>query len=722
MSTVDRIPAAQAKPTLTITHAHETGTVIDGTSKGDGVWEIVKPLGWRFSRHVGIYVRGSRDKDANRALIRRTVEALTAAGYPTTDSIDNDPRPAAVRRADAAARAADRADRFEDRAERAAGESVARRDASRRITDGIPFGQPVQPPGHHSRNAHLNALDRSQRHQQKSWEAADKAQSYAERAAGVRAHADYRDNPRAIMRRIERLETDRRAYARELEGYTREFKRNDGSVYSRDVSPAATGDRAEDLTRWDARDAEEIEHLRGYLAELAASGEFTAWGEEDFRPGDLANVGGRWCEVARVNRKSVSVRNRFDWSGDRAQPVKFDEIHGRRRDGMQWDGPDREPWPAALADQCARWRAIERRAEISDRRYDAETRHARYATRIVHGLDLGVSAREVLTIANTAGSRRVLYPAYLAVFDRLEAGETVPAIVADVEPLTGAPVWRIPTDRETVTVRAGRSWPMSADMQFVGPGDLIVGRRDSGGFGQGKPRLIREFCGPVASVSDVLNRREAGEWVTITLTDGTARECKAGEWYEVHPAGTWETDTDSSTPDAEPVEDDSRPTDADQRRAAVETTMKAEHVAAMEGIAVGLDRTADRLTRDAAAASSDPDRAGLIAGQYFTGEALATACLAEAREIHGQASGIRREHDPDSDGCSVWASSGGRPVLVAEVTRVDLTGPAPAGATVADPEATPVLVSRDSVNHEYATAERAAPTPVDAFVSGWAAL
>lgn len=768
MSTSDHTHAAQGKPTLTVTHTHETGTVIEGTSKGDGVWEIVKPLGWRFSRHVGIYVRGSRDKDANRALIRRTVEALTAAEYPTTDSIDNDPRPAAVRRADAAERADDRADRLDARAERAAGEAVARRDASRRITDGIPFGQPVQPVGHHSRNAHLNALDRSQRHQEKSWEAADKARRAADGAAAVRSHASYRNNPRAIMRRIEKLETDRRAYARKLEGYTREQKNGRGEVIYRDTFQAATGDRAEDLTRWDARDAEEIEHLRGYLAELSASGEFTAWTPADFQAGDLANVGGDWYTVTRINRKSVSVRNRFYGDSGRSTPVTFDEIHGRRRDDMQWDSPTGEPWPVALAVKCARWRNVQRSASIPAKQYDADTRHAGYAVRIVHGLGLDASDREVATIADSiegTDARRALYAAYLAVFNRLQTGETVPAIVADVEPVTGVPAWRIPADRETVTMRAGRGWPVAADTRFVGPGDLIVGRREQGGFGQGKPSLVRSFCGPVASVSDVDNRREAGDWVTITLTDGETRECKIGEWYEVHPAGTWETDTDSSTPDAEPAENDSR-ADADQRRAAVVATMLAEHVAAMEGIAVGLDETADRLASDAEAASKDPDRAGLIAGRHLTGEALADACLAEARGIFDQAAGMRREHATDSDGCGPWArteADDGEPVPVgATVTvygvrdgqedemfsreRVTLDydtaaeAQALADETAASQPITPgvgirVLVGRDSVNHEYAAAERAAfrsveaydsrddaPADVDAFVSGWAAL
>lgn len=58
-----------------------------------------------------------------------------------------------------------------------------------------------------------------------------------------------------------------------------------------------------------------------------------------------------------------------------------------------------------------------------------------------------------------------------------------------------------------------------------------------GGFG-GR-RLIRNFCGPIAAVSDVNHRREAGDWVTITLVDGTTRDFQTHQWLAVWPAGAW---------------------------------------------------------------------------------------------------------------------------------------------------------------------------------------
>jgi len=48
---------------LTITHTHADGTLIDGTTKGDGTAGILKARGWRWWRDRGTwYVPRSRDR------------------------------------------------------------------------------------------------------------------------------------------------------------------------------------------------------------------------------------------------------------------------------------------------------------------------------------------------------------------------------------------------------------------------------------------------------------------------------------------------------------------------------------------------------------------------------------------------------------------------------------------------------------------------------------
>ena len=81
---------------LTITHTHAEGTLIGGTTRGDGSAEILKPQRWRWSRNLGAwYVPQSRDRLARRAQINSTAAALRAAGFTVEVDIDDDYRPTA---------------------------------------------------------------------------------------------------------------------------------------------------------------------------------------------------------------------------------------------------------------------------------------------------------------------------------------------------------------------------------------------------------------------------------------------------------------------------------------------------------------------------------------------------------------------------------------------------------------------------------------------------
>lgn len=537
---------------ITITHTHADGTTVDGSVPGDGVLEILQGCGFTYRSTVGIFVKGSRDRDANRPRIHRAAALLRDAGHTVTVEIDNQHRTAGERRADQAARADDKIDRLEGRAERAAGEARQRREAARDIGNGIPLAQPVQPEGHHSRAGHLRDLARMENHDRKSHEAADRSRYLAARADGVRANAEHRENPPAMMRRIEKLEADCRGYERELKGYTREQKNGHGVVIDRDVFPPATGDRADDLNRWHARDTEEIAHLRGLLAELEQSGQFAAWGREHFKVDDLVRTGGVWVRVRRVNTKSVSTPSIFGTADGREstwnETIKWDQVTGRRRDGLQLDTPNGEPWPVELAVKVARWRNLLGTGRGA--RWDSPEawagRYVEYAQRMVHGLELGASDAQIKTITDSitgVDDRRALAAAYLAVFDRLQAGETVPDIVATLTPITGTPAWELPTDREPEDVRVDR----------LQPGDLVAGEWERT-YGGGR-NLHRGFCGPVQHVSGVVNRREAGDWVTVTLTTGAAHEFQTHRWLAVYRTADAVTEpaTEETTPDAEPV-------------------------------------------------------------------------------------------------------------------------------------------------------------------------
>ncbi|MEB3067345.1 hypothetical protein, partial [Parvimonas micra] len=91
-------------------HAAAEGTLIEGTSRGDGSAEALKANGWRWSRALGSwYVPHSRDREPKTAIINRTAEQLTAAGFIVEISIDYARRPAATVEADLLDRRSDRA-------------------------------------------------------------------------------------------------------------------------------------------------------------------------------------------------------------------------------------------------------------------------------------------------------------------------------------------------------------------------------------------------------------------------------------------------------------------------------------------------------------------------------------------------------------------------------------------------------------------------------------
>jgi hypothetical protein len=534
--------------TFTITHNHEDGTRFGGSRKGDGAWEILQGVTrrWRSRPEIGVYLRGSRDRDADQILIRRTVAALEAAGHPVTVDVDNAHRTAAERRAALDERADARAGRLDASAGRAAAESDRRREAADAIADRRPFGQPDLV-DHYSYAKTRRDGEKIHANTRASIDAANRAEQLADRADGTRANAAHRNDPAAIMRRIEKLAADVRRCERERDGYSRNFRNTSGEIYQTEEHPPASAGRAEDLARWIARDTEEIEHLRGELAAMDAAGRFSAWTPEHFERGDFARVGGDWYEVVRVNRKSVSVRGRFYGDGDRATPVTFDEIHGRRRDGLQWDAPNGQPWPVEQARRVARWRGLYRVAERADQHpYGSdERRSGRWvgmAVRLVHGLDTDATNQELSAVLESidAGNGRDLAERYLAVYERLAAGALPHEIADSIDTEPGAPAWRFPTGVETVRVRAGRGWPHADGLRFVEPGDLIAGMRDRG-FGASRDTLWRGFVGPVATVGETVNRHERGDFVTITLADGTDKTVKITEWFEVYPAGTWET-------------------------------------------------------------------------------------------------------------------------------------------------------------------------------------
>jgi hypothetical protein len=80
---------------ITITHTHEAGTLVEGSRRGDGVYEVLHALHghWRPFRSLGcLGLLNTRDRAAKRWMIDGAAEALRKAGHVVTVEIDDSQR------------------------------------------------------------------------------------------------------------------------------------------------------------------------------------------------------------------------------------------------------------------------------------------------------------------------------------------------------------------------------------------------------------------------------------------------------------------------------------------------------------------------------------------------------------------------------------------------------------------------------------------------------
>ncbi|MEU0900659.1 DUF3560 domain-containing protein [Streptomyces massasporeus] len=283
---------------IVIRHTHEDGTTVEGSAKGDGVWEALRPLGWTYRRTPGIFIRGSRYKGADRWKINRAAEAVRALGLSCAVVIEES-MSFAEREAARVDAAEERTERFADRSGRAAAASQSARDASDRIGERFWMGQPILV-GHHSEGRARRDQERMHNAMRKSIAEGERAGYWASRAAAADAYERYRKNPGRTLRRIEKLEAERRGVLRERDGV--DDKGRTADVWRREPSEA----RREELTRRLAEYDEELTYWAETIKEAERRG-FKVWGRADFVKGDFVQWRGSWYEVTRVNAKTATV-------------------------------------------------------------------------------------------------------------------------------------------------------------------------------------------------------------------------------------------------------------------------------------------------------------------------------------------------------------------------------------------------------------------------------
>jgi hypothetical protein len=330
---------------IRITHTHTDGTILTGSAKGDGVWEIAKAKGWSYRPVPGIFIRGSRDHHPQSWRIEQTKRALEAAGHTVTVELDDKARPTADVEADRDEQLADRQDALRDKADRLGGQAAGRLAAERAILDMIPPGQPILV-DHYSAPRHRRDLARADNHRRKGMELQDRSREAARKAAGSEAWQRLRKSGPTTERRIQGLEADRRQIERYLAPCELSGRRTKEGTNGRTVRCAFCG--TEDLTitdrqipehrdprrgdlAWGEQRLAEIDdqlgYWRAYLQALIDAEVYRQWGPDDFEKGDWIHYWGGWAEALRINPKSVTVSSGYSWNST----ITYDKIDGRKK-------------------------------------------------------------------------------------------------------------------------------------------------------------------------------------------------------------------------------------------------------------------------------------------------------------------------------------------------------------------------------------------------------
>lgn len=303
---------------ITVEHSAH-GTLVHGTTRGDEpVTDALKGNGFRWSRNLEAWYL---PRNLTHETRDQRVSALQAAlgDRVEVDIPDGGRRLTAAEKETARQeRAADRAERMGTKADKLEAQAEAHRAAADRISENIPFGQPILV-GHHSESRARRDARRIRTNIDKSLEAhqgAREAQAAADRAATT---ASGTESVVTITNRIERNEALVRKVDRELadhetaQGIVDKLGADHPKVQAVGTdrlglrSPA----RLSQLAQVKAGALDAIGHDRGKLE--AAGG--VAYGKHNVAAGDIiVSRAGGYTPVLRANAKSATVPTGYSWT------------------------------------------------------------------------------------------------------------------------------------------------------------------------------------------------------------------------------------------------------------------------------------------------------------------------------------------------------------------------------------------------------------------------
>jgi hypothetical protein len=289
---------AKAAPSIRVEHSGD-GTVVYGTERGDtATTEALKAQGFKWSRNLGGWYLPRTWNESTRELRVRGLQARLGDKI-TVERGARGPSGTAAERAQAQiARANEIADQQRERAARFRAESDAQHAAVRRISDNIPFGQPILV-GHHSQRRAEKDQERIHNGMRRTIEAHDNAQHAEGRAQSAEARARQLGDPRAAARRLERSQAELRSVERKLNGTGKEIHGE---------NHPATGDYAERLKARQTELKQSIEHDTGIAGDLVGGESGQArYGKHNVQPGDVVKVGGTSHIVHSTGPKNAKL-------------------------------------------------------------------------------------------------------------------------------------------------------------------------------------------------------------------------------------------------------------------------------------------------------------------------------------------------------------------------------------------------------------------------------
>lgn len=293
---------------IAITHTPAGGTILEGTTKGDGTNHILKTGGhWRWSRNLGAwYIARSRDTAPQTALITATAEKLRAAGHDVMVAIKGGHRSTADIEADRAERQQERAEALTAKAEQQAAAALAAHEHARELADQIPFGQPILI-GHHSEGRMRRHAGRIHAAMDATVHAATLAEETGRRAQVAATSTSAAYHPVIVANRIRTLTAEQNKITRNLDGHTRTIAVMPDGTRHAETTSAATGAYRDQLTERLNVVTDQLAYWVGIRDQQVTDGTATGYGPASIHKGDAVKIRGQWYEVVRVNKKTVTV-------------------------------------------------------------------------------------------------------------------------------------------------------------------------------------------------------------------------------------------------------------------------------------------------------------------------------------------------------------------------------------------------------------------------------